>query len=67
MPDKQQDILKQIDKSIYDDAMGVTVFAFPQITAYSETARGHQFLRPVADLLLELLAVEGPGQGIIDH
>ena len=37
---KQQDLLKQIDKAIYDDAMGVTVFAFPQITAYSEKLEG---------------------------
>jgi len=37
---KQQEILKQIDKSIYADAMGVTVFAFPQITAYQEAITG---------------------------
>lgn len=32
--DRQQEILKTIDKNLYDDAYGVTVFVFPQITAY---------------------------------
>ena len=38
--DRQQEILKEIDKKLYDDAYGVTVFAFPQITAYDSELTG---------------------------
>lgn len=38
--DRQQEILKTIDKSLYDDAYGVTVFLFPQITAYNTELTG---------------------------
>ncbi|MES1170903.1 MAG: ABC transporter family substrate-binding protein [Actinomycetota bacterium] len=38
--DRQQEILKTIDKSLYDDAYGLTVFAFPQITAYDGDLEG---------------------------
>lgn len=38
--DRQQEILKQIDKALYDDAYGVTVFLFPQITAYNTELTG---------------------------
>ena len=38
--DRQQEILKQIDKSLYGDAYGVTVFVFPQITASSDKLEG---------------------------
>lgn len=37
---RQQEILKTIDKALYDDAYGVTVFAFPQITAYDGQLEG---------------------------
>ncbi|MGC4174562.1 ABC transporter family substrate-binding protein [Demequina sp.] len=38
--DRQQEILKTIDKSLYADAYGVSVFAFPQITAYNSELEG---------------------------
>jgi len=38
--DKQQELLKKLDKSLYDDAYGVSVFLFPQITAYSDKLEG---------------------------
>jgi peptide/nickel transport system substrate-binding protein len=38
--DRQQEILKQIDKSLYADAYGVAVFLFPQITAYNTDLEG---------------------------
>lgn len=38
--DRQQEILKTIDKSLYDDAYGVTVFLFPQITVYKSDLEG---------------------------
>ncbi len=65
--DRQQEILKTIDKSLYSDAYGVTVFLFPQITAYKRQPRGHLVVRSCADVLLELLGLEGPGQGIVDR
>jgi peptide/nickel transport system substrate-binding protein len=38
--DRQQEILKTIDKSLYDDAYGLAVFLFPQITAYDSELEG---------------------------
>jgi len=38
--DRQQEILLEIDKALYADAYGVTVFTFPQITAYSSDLEG---------------------------
>jgi peptide/nickel transport system substrate-binding protein len=38
--DRQQEILKTIDKSLYDDAYGLAVFLFPQITAYDAELEG---------------------------
>lgn len=37
---KQQELLAQIDKLIWDDAYGLTVFQFPQITAYDSDLDG---------------------------
>lgn len=34
-PSKQQDLLRQMEKIVYNDAYGVTLYQFPQITAWS--------------------------------
>jgi len=36
--DKQIEIEKQIDKLLWDDFYGVTIFQFPAVTAYDQTA-----------------------------
>ncbi len=38
--DRQQEILMTIDKTLYDDAYGVGVFLFPQITVYNDDLEG---------------------------
>lgn len=37
-PAKQIDIMKQIDKLLWDDFYGVTIFQFPAVTAYDQNA-----------------------------
>lgn len=34
-PSKQQELLRKMEKLVYDDAYGVTLYQFPQITAWS--------------------------------
>ena len=37
---RQQEILKTVDKALYDDAYGIGVFLFPQVTAYNGDLEG---------------------------
>lgn len=37
---RQQEILAEVDKLLWDDAYGMTLFQFPQITAYSDDLSG---------------------------
>ncbi|MDO7881301.1 ABC transporter family substrate-binding protein [Salinibacterium soli] len=37
-PDAQIEIMKQIDKILWDDFYGVTIFQFPAVTAYDQNA-----------------------------
>jgi peptide/nickel transport system substrate-binding protein len=36
---KQQALLAQIDKDLWDDAYGVTIFQFPEVTAFSDKVK----------------------------
>jgi peptide/nickel transport system substrate-binding protein len=38
--DKQQELLKRLDKILWEDFYGVTIFQFPGVTAYSDTLEG---------------------------
>ena len=44
-PTKQDDILKQVDKLLVDNAFGLTIFQFPSMTSYSNKLQG---IKPIA-------------------
>mgnify|MGYP000918113013 CR=1 FL=1 len=44
-PTKQDELLKQVDKLLVDNAFGLTIFQFPSMTSYSNKLQG---IKPIA-------------------